>query len=225
MAERSLARVPRGCAGTRPSSRGCGSCSTRERRRGVRHGLASVLTVTVLAALAGAGNFRQAGGQAADPLPCPCLPNSCGGWPGPHQPTIGSARAAERGHDPPGGAEHRRRACRCAGGKTVRNSAAPGGIDVRLFAALLHRKQVVTGPGPTACRLDCSLRRLPGLCPSLVGLSIRRPHRAAGCGHRRPAAAEPEAVNSYPSSTPPDNPKNGDHQCRRRSDASRRIRR
>jgi hypothetical protein len=28
-------------------------------------------------------------------------------------------------------------------GKTVPNSAAPGGMDVRLFAALLHREQVV----------------------------------------------------------------------------------
>jgi hypothetical protein len=36
------------------------------RPRGVRHKLASVLTITVLTALAGAGNFRQAGDQAAD---------------------------------------------------------------------------------------------------------------------------------------------------------------
>jgi hypothetical protein len=28
-------------------------------------------------------------------------------------------------------------------GKTVRNSAAPGGMNVRLFSALLHREQVV----------------------------------------------------------------------------------
>jgi predicted transposase YbfD/YdcC len=42
------------------------------RPRGVRHTLASVLTVTVLAALAGAGNFREAGDRAAE-LPEPLL--------------------------------------------------------------------------------------------------------------------------------------------------------
>lgn len=34
--------------------------------RGIRHRLASVLTITVLSALAGAGNFREAGDRAAD---------------------------------------------------------------------------------------------------------------------------------------------------------------
>lgn len=34
--------------------------------RGVRHQLASVLTITVLAALCGAGNFREAGDRAAE---------------------------------------------------------------------------------------------------------------------------------------------------------------
>jgi hypothetical protein len=34
--------------------------------QGIRHELASVLTITALAALAGAGNFREAGDQAAD---------------------------------------------------------------------------------------------------------------------------------------------------------------
>lgn len=52
------------------SSRRCGSClaswPTRAGRVGVRHQLAAVLTITVLTALAGAGNFREAGDQAAD---------------------------------------------------------------------------------------------------------------------------------------------------------------
>ena len=34
--------------------------------RGIRHGVATVLTVTVFAALAGAKNFREAGDRAAD---------------------------------------------------------------------------------------------------------------------------------------------------------------
>lgn len=52
------------------SSRRCGSClaswPTRAGRVGVRHQLAAVLTITVLTALAGAGNSREAGDQAAD---------------------------------------------------------------------------------------------------------------------------------------------------------------
>jgi len=43
-----------------------GQLADPRRPRGVRHKLASVLTITVLTALAGAGNFRQAGDQAAD---------------------------------------------------------------------------------------------------------------------------------------------------------------
>jgi hypothetical protein len=40
--------------------------------RGIRHGLASVLTITVLAALAGARNFREAGDRARE-LPADLL--------------------------------------------------------------------------------------------------------------------------------------------------------
>jgi predicted transposase YbfD/YdcC len=147
--------------------------------RGVRHKLASVLTITVLTALAGAGNFRQAGDQAAD-LPETLL-------------AAAGARISPRTGDrePPSAATIRRvvesidaahadklvgrwlAACVAAAraqtavtgeavcdrelpegvdwldglaidGKTVRNSAAPGGgADVRLFSALLHREQVV----------------------------------------------------------------------------------
>lgn len=43
-----------------------GQLADPRRPRGVRHKLASVLTITVLTALAGAGNYRQAGDQAAD---------------------------------------------------------------------------------------------------------------------------------------------------------------
>lgn len=148
--------------------------------KGVRHELASVLTITVLAALAGAGNFREAGDQAAD-LPDQLL-------------RLAGARTSPRTGQPeaPSGATIRRVVCdidaahadalvggwlagcvaaarpasvstTCGGqqpdpqlpegiswldglaldGKTVRNSAVPGGVDVRLFSALLHREQVV----------------------------------------------------------------------------------
>jgi hypothetical protein len=40
--------------------------------RGIRHGLASVLTITVLAVLAGATNFREAGDRASE-LPADLL--------------------------------------------------------------------------------------------------------------------------------------------------------
>ncbi|MQA17654.1 MAG: hypothetical protein GEV09_27325, partial [Pseudonocardiaceae bacterium] len=142
--------------------------------RGVRHRLASVLTITVLSALAGAGNFREAGDRAGE-LPAELL-------------IAAGARISPASGlpEPPSGATIRRvvqnidaahadalvgawlaecvAARRAAGregdapqlpegvdwldglaidGKTVRNSAAPGGADVRLFAALLHHEQVV----------------------------------------------------------------------------------
>lgn len=147
--------------------------------RGIRHRLASVLTVTVLCALAGAGNFREAGDRAAD-LPETLLAGA------------GARISPRTGRlTPPSGATIRRVVCdidaahadvlvgrwlagavaagraAAAGdsagqqglpedvdwwdgldglaldGKTVRNSAGPGGIDVRLFSALLHQEQVV----------------------------------------------------------------------------------
>lgn len=149
------------------------------RPRGVRHKLASVLTITVLTALAGAGNFREAGDQAAD-LPETLLAQ------------VGARINPRTGHrEPPSAATIRRvvegidaahadalvgrwlAACVNAArartaatgeamcdreppeavdwldglaidGKTIRNSAAPGGgADMRLFSALLHREQVV----------------------------------------------------------------------------------
>lgn len=146
--------------------------------QGIRHKLTSVMMITVLAALAGAGNFREAGDAAAD-LPETLL-------------ALAGARISPRTGraQPPSGATIRRVVCEidaahadalvgrwlaaavaaarasaeAAGaterdpqlpdgvdwldglaldGKTVRNSAAPGGMDVRLFSALLHREQVV----------------------------------------------------------------------------------
>ena len=147
--------------------------------QGIRHELASVLTITVLAALAGAGNFREAGDRAAD-LPETLL-------------RLAGARISPRTavFEAPSAATIRRVVCdidaahadtlvgawlaRCVAaaraaaapdaaqpdpqvpegvdwldglaldGKTVRNSAMPGdgGVDVRLFSALLHREQVV----------------------------------------------------------------------------------
>lgn len=140
--------------------------------RGIRHELASVLTITVLTVLAGARNFREAGDRAAE-LPddlligagarihpatkTPQAPSSA---------TIGRIVAdIDAGHaDARVGAwlaecvaAHRTRHGDqpdlpegvdwldglAIDGKTIRNSAAPAGIDVKLFSALTHREQVV----------------------------------------------------------------------------------
>lgn len=146
--------------------------------RGVRHKLAAVLTVTVLAALAGAKNFREAGDRAKE-LPQEMLaaagacinpvtrrrraPSSatirrlsCAidaaatdtlvcGWLGR---CVAAARAAaaagEVGQDRPLPEGVDWLDGLAIDGKTIRNSATPGGgIDVRLFSALLHQEQVV----------------------------------------------------------------------------------
>lgn len=154
----------------------CGLTDPRD-PRGVRHELASVLTITVLSALCGAGNFREAGDRAGD------LPQTMLAAAGTRiDPATGLRQA-------PSGATIRRLACdidadhadavvgawlagcvaahRAAqdsagedagtdlpdgvdwldglalDGKTIRNSATPGGVNIRLFAALLHREQVV----------------------------------------------------------------------------------
>jgi hypothetical protein len=67
--------------------------------QGVRQELASVLTITVLAALAGAGNFREAGDHAAD-LPERLL-------------AVAGARISPRTgrREPPSGATIRRVVC------------------------------------------------------------------------------------------------------------------
>lgn len=147
--------------------------------RGVRHKLAAVMTVTVLTALAGAKNFREAGDRAKE-LPQEMLAAAGAGI----NPVTRRRRA-------PSAATIRRLSCaidataadtlvcswlgRCVAaaraaraaageveqdrplpegvdwldglaidGKTIRNSSAPGGgVDVRLFSALLHQEQVV----------------------------------------------------------------------------------
>jgi len=140
--------------------------------RGIRHGLASVLTITVLAALAGASNFREAGDRASE-LPADLLVaagariNPSTGRPeAPSTATISrvvqdidaqhaDARvgvwisqcvAAYRARHPeqwdlPHGLEWLDGLA--IDGKTVRNSAEPGGVNVKLFSALLHHEQVV----------------------------------------------------------------------------------
>lgn len=45
----------------------------RRKPRGIRHGLAAVLTALVFAVLAGAANYREAGDRIAD-LPRCCMP-------------------------------------------------------------------------------------------------------------------------------------------------------
>lgn len=140
--------------------------------RGIRHELASVLTITVLAVLSGARNVREAGDRAAE-LPADLLiaagariGPATGAPQAPSSATIGrivadidaghadarvgawlsqcvAARRASHG-DQPGLPEGVGWLDGLAiDGKTVRNSAAPGGIDVKLFSALTHREQVV----------------------------------------------------------------------------------
>ena len=140
--------------------------------RGIRHELASVLTITVLAVLAGARNFREAGDRASE-LPSDLLiAAGARTSPATGQPQPPSSATISRivqdidaGHaDARVGAWLSQcvsiyRAAHDASvnlpegvgwldglaidGKTIRNSAAPGGIDVKLFSALTHREQVV----------------------------------------------------------------------------------
>lgn len=140
--------------------------------RGIRHELASVLTITVLAVLAGARNFREAGDRAAE-LPANLLiaagartSPETGAPQAPSAATIGRIVAdIDAGHaDTRVGAwlaecvaahrtDHGGQPDLPEGmdwldglaidGKTIRNSAAPAGIDVKLFSALTHREQVV----------------------------------------------------------------------------------
>jgi hypothetical protein len=137
--------------------------------RGIRHELAAILTITVLAALAGGRNFRELGDRAKE-LPQDLLA------------AAGARASRRRGRLAPSTATIRRvvhdvdaqhadalvgtwlAACVAAArsrtqaaaaepawldglaldGKTVRHSATPDGIgDVRLFSALLHDEQVV----------------------------------------------------------------------------------
>lgn len=126
--------------------------------RGVRHRLTTVLTVLTLALLCGARNFRQAADRVAE-LPQPLLT------------AAGARRHPVLGvRIPPGRDTLRRLAAavdaaavdRLVGvwlavrltapdlgcglsldGKTVRNSAGPDGMDVRLFSAMRHDTAVV----------------------------------------------------------------------------------
>jgi predicted transposase YbfD/YdcC len=140
--------------------------------RGIRHELASVLTITVLAVLAGARNFREAGDRAAELPPDLLIAAGARIHPAtaapqaPSSATIGRIVAdIDAGHaDMRVGAwlaecvaAHRTRHSGqpdlpegvdwldglAIDGKTIRNSAAPAGINVKLFSALTHREQVV----------------------------------------------------------------------------------
>jgi predicted transposase YbfD/YdcC len=135
--------------------------------------LASALTITVLAVLAGARNFREAGDRAAE-LPADLLiaagartnpatrrpqpPSSAtisrivqdidaahadarvGAWLA-QCVTAWRSRHDDQQPDLPEGVDWLDGLA--IDGKTIRNSAAPGGIDVKLFSALTHREQVV----------------------------------------------------------------------------------
>jgi predicted transposase YbfD/YdcC len=146
--------------------------------RGVRHKLAAVLTVTVLAALAGARNFREAGDRARELSPemlaaagarvspptrrrrapsaatirrVGCAIDTtaadalvCGWLAGAAAAARAAAAAGQAGQDGPLGGGVGCLDGLAIDGKTIRHSAAPGGgIDVRLFSALLHQEQVV----------------------------------------------------------------------------------
>jgi predicted transposase YbfD/YdcC len=151
-----------------------GGLSDPRKPRGVRHRLASVLTITVLAALCGAGNFREAGDRAAD-LPQDMLAAAgarihpvTGRRQAPSDATIrrivcdidadhadslvgawlSQCVAAHRGAEGADGDGLPEGVDWLDGlaldGKTIRHSATAGsGVNVRLFAALLHEEQVV----------------------------------------------------------------------------------
>jgi predicted transposase YbfD/YdcC len=140
--------------------------------RGIRHELASVLTVTVLAVLAGARNFREAGDRAAE-LPTDLLiaagtriSPATGVPEAPSSATISrvvqdidathadarvgawlaecvTAYRAAHGESPQPTEGLDWLDGLAIDGKTIRNSAAPGGINVKLFSALTHHEQVV----------------------------------------------------------------------------------
>jgi predicted transposase YbfD/YdcC len=132
------------------------------RARGVRHGLASVLTVVVFAVLAGAGTFREAGARIAD-LP-PMLHEAagtrrCAGrFIAPSRDTVRrlleaiDAQAADALVSAwvTARVRHRDQHCGLPGryglaidGKTVSRSAGPWGPNVKLFSAMLHHEAVV----------------------------------------------------------------------------------
>jgi hypothetical protein len=78
--------------------------------------------------------------------------------------------------------------------KTIRNSAAPGGIDVKLFSALTHREQVVIAQ--VAVHAQPTDRQWQPATPAAGhhrphaprGRRQRPPHRRTD--HRRPARAK-----------------------------------
>lgn len=140
--------------------------------RGIRHELASVLTITVLAVLAGARNFREAGDRASE-LPADLLfaagartSPTTGALEAPSAATISRiVQSIDAAHaDARVGAwlagcvaayrtAHGEQPNLPEGlgwldglaidGKTIRNSAAPGGMNIKLFSALTHHEQVV----------------------------------------------------------------------------------
>jgi predicted transposase YbfD/YdcC len=126
------------------------------KRRGVRHRVASVLTVTVFAVLTGAGNYRQIGDAVADlPQELLALAGARLGRGGRRQaPSEATIRRIVQNIDPAAadalvGAWIRQRAGVVPAGtgvaidgKTVRNSEDRCG-DVRLFSALRHDTPVV----------------------------------------------------------------------------------
>lgn len=135
-----------------------GQVSDPRKARGVRHRLATVLTVLTMALLCGARNFRQAADRVAE-LPQPLLAAAgarrhpvLGVRIAPGRDTLRrlvkavdaamvdslvSAWLAARLPSPAGG-------CGLSlDGKTVRNSGGPDGLDVQLFAAMRHDAAVV----------------------------------------------------------------------------------
>lgn len=165
--------------------------------RGVRHSLASVLTLLVFAVLCGAATFREAGARVAD-LP-PILHEAAGTRRRggrivpPSRDTVRrvveaidaqqaddlvcawiAARAGRLGQGRAPG-----RYAVAIDGKTVRRSAEPGGENVKLFAAMLQHEAVVIAQTrvPEATN---EITQVPAL---LDGLDLRRAVITADAAH------------------------------------------
>lgn len=183
--------------------------------RGVRHGIGTVLAVTVFAALAGARNFRECGDRAADLPPellelagCRQDPVS-GRHVAPSEPTLRrvahdiDADAADervcawlrrRAAVPAvtdGGAGHdgdgERLVAVAMDGKTVRNSAAPGdeGGEVKLFSAMLHQEAVVLAQ----LRVPDDTNEITQVSALLAGIELDRVVVTGDAAHAQHATA------------------------------------
>lgn len=160
-------------------------------RRGIRHQLASVLTVAVYAALAGAGDFREAADRIAD-LP-PLLHEAAGTRRDPRtgafdppsrdtvrraiEPAERAARVRDGDRDGPWGL--------AIDGKTVRRSSAPGEREVKLLAAIRHQEAIVIAQ----VRVPQQTTETTQSAPLLDGIDLAGAVVTADTAHARKATA------------------------------------